>query len=74
MIGWFYLVCVNLCVLFGVMLKWVFGYRFVVLGMLVVEMFKILIYLDVKIFNISNKNYLGIVLEFICSKIKFIGS
>lgn len=61
MIGWFYLVCVNLCVLFGVMLKLVFGYRFVVLGMLVVEMFKILIYLDVKIFNISNKNYLGIV-------------
>lgn len=47
-------VCVIWCnVKMGI---WLF-----VLGMLVVEMFKILIYLDVKIFNISNKNYLGIV-------------
>lgn len=42
--------------------------------MLVAEMFKTLIYLDVKIFNISNKNYLGIALELICSKIKSTGS
>lgn len=42
------------------MLKRAFGQRFAALGMLVAEMFKTLIYLDVKIFNISNKNYLGI--------------
>lgn len=42
------------------MLKRALGHRFAALGMLVAEMFKTLIYLDVKIFNISNKNYLGI--------------
>lgn len=42
------------------MLKRALGHRFSALGMLVAEMFKTLIYLDVKIFNISNKNYLGI--------------
>lgn len=44
------------------MLKRALCQRFAALGMLVAEIFKtlILIYLDVKIFNISNKNYLGI--------------
>lgn len=42
------------------MLKRALGQRFAALGMLVAEMFKTLIYLDVKIFNICNKNYLGI--------------
>lgn len=42
------------------MLKLALCHRFAALGMLVAEMFKTLIYLDVKIFNISNKNYLGI--------------
>lgn len=41
------------------MLKRALCQRFAALGM-VAEIFKILIYLDVKIFNISNKNYLGI--------------
>lgn len=43
---------------FGAMLKRALCQRFAALGMLVAEMFKTLIYLDVKIFNISN--YLGI--------------
>lgn len=42
------------------MLKRALCHRFAALDMLVAEMFKTLIYLDVKIFNISNKNYLGI--------------
>lgn len=42
------------------MLKRALSQRFAALGMLVAEIFKTLIYLDVKIFNISNKNYLGI--------------
>lgn len=42
------------------MLKLALCHRFAALGMLVAEMFKTLIYLDVKIFNISNKNYSGI--------------
>lgn len=56
------------------MLKRALGHRFAALGMLVAEMFKTLIYLDVKIFNISKKNYLGICMELICSKIKSTGS
>lgn len=40
------------------MLKRALCQRFAALGMLVAEIFKTLIYLDVKIFNISN--YLGI--------------
>lgn len=60
LIGWPYLARVNSRASFGAMLKLALCHRFAALGMLVAEMFKTLIYLDVKIFNISNKNYLGI--------------
>lgn len=60
LIGWPHLARVNSRASFGAMLKRALGHRFSALGMLVAEMFKTLIYLDVKIFNISNKNYLGI--------------
>lgn len=60
LIGWPHLARVNSRASFGAMLKRALGQRFAALGMLVAEMFKTLIYLDVKIFNISNKNYLGI--------------
>lgn len=60
LIGWPHLARVNSRASFGAMLKLALGHRFAALGMLVAEMFKTLIYLDVKIFNISNKNYLGI--------------
>lgn len=60
LIGWPHLARVNSRASFGAMLKRALCHRFAALGMLVAEMFKTLIYLDVKIFNISNKNYLGI--------------
>lgn len=60
LIGWPHLARVNSRASFGAMLKLALCHRFAALGMLVAEMFKTLIYLDVKIFNISNKNYSGI--------------